>query len=244
MAAQGRKLREGGCQELRLGTILHPQFIKLGSLVRELLDMFPLLQLKLRHGPSSSVVDGIVDGELDAAFSLGERKGADVIQVPLTQLEYCVVGAACAWPDLEHATLEELCEMPWLAAPGTSSQSVLMEKLFRGRPVMPSHVVEVDQETTRICLALEGLGLSLMRRALALRYKREGKMVVWAGQGPSTTLSYIQLASRQDDLVLRALQDLVLRLWSTPQNTIDFESHSPSIEIPFSYDVDIERGAG
>ncbi len=239
--AHGRKLREGGCQELRLGTVLHPQFIRLGRLVRELLENFPLLQLKLRHGLSSNVIDGIVDGELDAAFCVGDCKQPAVSYLPLMQLEYCVVGAASCWPHIEHASLEQLCELPWLAAPQTSSQSVLLERLFKARSVLPSHIVEVDQETTRICLALEGIGLALMRKEMARRFQREGKIVMWSGKGPSTEFSFAYLVERQDDLVLRATRDFVSRLWEVPDNAIDLDSHATSIDIPFSYDP---TGAG
>lgn len=241
IVVEGRKLREGGCQELRLGTVLHPQFIQLGKLVCDLLDTFPLIQLKLRHGPSGNVIDSIVDGDLDAAFYLGHQKGTAISYLPLAELEYCVVGAASWGPQIEGATLERLCELPWLAAPHTSSQSVLLEQLFKGRLVMPPHIVEVDQETTRICLVLEGIGLSLMRKQLAHRYRRQGKVVVWDGKGPSTTLSFVQLAARADDLVLRTTRDIVTRLWKSSDNTVELDP--PSIDIPFPYKVDEAKEA-
>jgi DNA-binding transcriptional LysR family regulator len=241
--AHGRKLREGGCQELRLGTVLHPQFIRLGRLVRELLDDFPLLQLKLRHGPSGNVIDGSVDGELDAAFCVGDLKRTAVSYMHLAWLDYCVVGAASCWPQIEHASLEKLCELPWLAAPQTSTQSVLLEQLFKGRSVMPPQIVEVDQETTRICMILEGIGLALMRKELARRFQREGKVVIWSGKGPTTQFSFAHLADRQDDLVLKRARDLVARLWQTPANAVDFDSRVASVDIPFSYEPAQARGA-
>ena len=241
VVAEGRRLREAGCQELRLGTVLHPQFIQLGKLVRDLLENFPLLQIKLRHGPSGNVIDGILDGDFDAAFYLGHRKESAVSYLPLTEIEYCVVGASSCWPQIEDASLEQLCELPWLAAPATSSQSVLLEQLFKGRSVMPPHIVEVDQETTRICLTLEGIGLSLMRKELARRYQREGKVTSWRGQGPRTELSFVQLVEREGDHLLRTTRDVVSRLWKAPENTIEFDSRAPSIDIPFSYHVDDAR---
>ena len=233
---EGRKLREGGCQELRLGTVMHPQFIQLGRLVRDILEAFPLIQLKLRHSPSGNVIDGIVDGELDAAFCLGHRGDPAVASMPLAELEYCVVGAASCWPQLQSATLEQLCEMPWLAAPATSTQAVLLEQLFKGRAVMPPQIVEVDQETTRFVLMLEGIGLCLMRRELAHRHRRDGKVVVWSGKGPSTTLSFVHLAERREELVLRATTQIVTRLWKSSANTVELGAAAPAIDLPFPYD--------
>jgi DNA-binding transcriptional LysR family regulator len=149
-----------------------------------------------------------------------------------------VVGSASSWPQLEGATLEQLCEMPWLAAPATTSQAVLLEQLFKGRCPMPPNLVEVDQETTRFCLLLEGIGLCLMRKALAWRYRREGKVVVWPGKGPSTTLSFVRLAARQEELVLRATTQILTRLWEARNNTVELDSSAAAIDMPFSYNID------
>lgn len=244
LVAEGRKLREGMCQELRLGTVLHPQFIQLGRLVRELLEAFPLLHIKLRHGISANVIEGILDGELDAAFYLGHQREPTVSYLPLAQLEYCVVGTAAWKARIENATLEQLCELPWLAAPYTSSQSVLLEELFKGRSVMPPHIVEVDQETTRICLVLEGIGISLMRRELAWEFRREGKVAVWSGKGPSTTLSFVHEAVREEEIAIRAVTQIVARLWRPSGETLHLDSLRRSTAMPFSYDVDDSKGGG
>ena len=242
IVAEGRKLRDGGSRELRLGTILHPQFIQLGRLVRELLEAFPLLQLKLRHGPSGNVMDGLFDGELDAAFFVGNTTSRGIASIPLAELEYCVVAGTSWARQLQDATLEQLCELPWLAAPATSSQSALLQQFFKNRAVMPPHVVEVDQETTRICLALEGIGLSLMRRELAMRYRREGKLVVWNGRGPCATLWFVELEASRDDPVLSAARGIVNRLWKDPGNTVDFDSLGALTDMPFKYEVQEQRG--
>src|SRR3972149_3287100 len=143
---EGRKLRDGLCQELRLGTVLHPQFIQLGKLVHQLLEVYPLLHIKLRHGISDSVIEGIKCGDLDAAFFLGNQDEASILYSNLTQLEYCVVGPIAWAKQIENATLEQLSELPWLTAPRTSSQTILLEKLFKGGLVLPANIVEVDQE--------------------------------------------------------------------------------------------------
>jgi DNA-binding transcriptional LysR family regulator len=242
---EGRKLREGGCQELRLGTVMHPQFIQLGRLVSELLETFPLIQLKLQHCPSGNVIDAILDGELDAAFSLAHRHEPRLAYLPLAELEYCVVGSASCWPQLQTATLEQLCEMPWLAAPGTSTQAVLLEQLFKGRAVLPPHIVEVDQETTRFCLVLEGIGLCLMRKELAQQHRRDGKVVVWPGKGPSTTLSFVHLAERRDELVLRATTQIVTRLWNSAANTVELGAPARPADMALPYDPeDAARALG
>ena len=243
MAAEGKKLREGLSQELRLGTVLHPQFIRLGKLVSELLETFPLLQIKLRHGISGNVIEGIMDGDLDAAFYLGHQREPNAYYFPLAQLEYCIVGTSAWAKQIEGATLEQLSELPWLAAPSTSSQSVLLEQLFKGHSVRPSHIVEVDQETTRICLVLEGIGLCLMRKELAWRYRREGKIAIWEGEGPSTTLSFVHETSREDDLAIKTVREIVMRLWSDPRNTVDLDIVAPSTAIPLSHEVDARKGA-
>lgn len=216
VTAQARKLREDGCRELRLGTVLHPRYIKLGAIVSDLQKNFPLIHLRLRHGLSSNVLDGILDQELDAAFCVGDCKRDAIAYVPLAKLNYRIVGSASIYPQIKHMTLERLCELPWLVAPPTSTQAALLEQLFHGSPTKPPRVIEVDQETTRICLVLEGVGLALMRDELAYYYQRSGQLVIWQGRGPSTSLSLAYLEQRKADQILDALKDLVLTHWKSP----------------------------
>ncbi len=209
----GRKLRDELCQELRLGTIMHPRFIRLGPLILRLLELYPLLRIKLHHGVSEGVVESMKTGELDAAFLLGSDPIDDISYIDLARLEYCVVGPAAWAAQIENATLNELSQLPWLGAPTGSSQAMLFSRLFPDPRVQPTKIIEVDQETTMICLVLEQVGMCLMRRELAESFRRARQVSVWPGTGPRATLSFVYETSRATDPAIAATIRAIGEIW-------------------------------
>ena len=55
---------------LRIGTILDPEFTRLGVFLRELVEAAPQIETELRHGMSGSVLAQVLRGELDVGFHL------------------------------------------------------------------------------------------------------------------------------------------------------------------------------
>ncbi len=55
---------------LRIGTILDPEFIRLGVLLKGLLSRNQYLEIVLAHGMSGEVLQRVMDAELDAGFYL------------------------------------------------------------------------------------------------------------------------------------------------------------------------------
>lgn len=62
--------------ELRLGTILDPEFLRLGATLQYLVQHYPKIRPTLRHGMSGSVGRQVRAGELDVGFFLGPRDAA------------------------------------------------------------------------------------------------------------------------------------------------------------------------
>ncbi|MFB1017638.1 MAG: LysR family transcriptional regulator, partial [Burkholderiaceae bacterium] len=61
------QLRGGLC----IGTVIDPEFIRLGSFLGALVQAAPLLAKELRHGMSGNVRDWVMRNEVDAGFFLG-----------------------------------------------------------------------------------------------------------------------------------------------------------------------------
>jgi DNA-binding transcriptional LysR family regulator len=70
VAAQSLKSTVRGT--LRIGTILDPEFTRLGAFLRELVESAPHVATELRQGMSGDVLAQIARGELDVGFYLGE----------------------------------------------------------------------------------------------------------------------------------------------------------------------------
>ncbi|QEI08072.1 LysR family transcriptional regulator [Pigmentiphaga aceris] len=69
--ALGDSLQNTVRGSLRIGTVLNPEFLRLGTCLRQLLERYPHLQTSLRHGMSGWVAAQVQRGELDMGFFLG-----------------------------------------------------------------------------------------------------------------------------------------------------------------------------
>jgi DNA-binding transcriptional LysR family regulator len=210
---RGRKLREELCQELRLGTIMHAHFIRLGPLILRLTELYPLLRIKLHHGFSEGVVDSLKTGELDAAFLLGSDPIEGISYIELAQLQYSVVAPIKWKSDIAKATLSDLSKLPWLGAPAGTSLAMLFTRLFPDPQLRPTKMIEVDQEAAMISLVLEEVGLCLMRLEVAENYRRAKKVVIWPGQGPRATLAFAYETGREKDAAIAATIKIISQVW-------------------------------
>ena len=79
--------------------------------------------------------------------------------------------------------------------------------------------VEADHEAVISSLVVAGLGVSLMREDLAIAAASAGDVVLWSDKRLLTTLSFIYLAEREDEPVIRALRDMLGRVWTHAEQT-------------------------
>src|SRR5258708_23184416 len=57
---------------LTIGTILDPEFLRLGGFLRALVETYPRIETALRHGMSGWVVEGLEARDLDVGFYIGD----------------------------------------------------------------------------------------------------------------------------------------------------------------------------
>src|SRR6266850_3187332 len=59
---------------LRVGTILDPEFTRLGAFLRELVALAPELRPELHQGMSGQVMDALLKGDLDVGYTIGAAR--------------------------------------------------------------------------------------------------------------------------------------------------------------------------
>ena len=210
-----RQLRTEVIGDLLLGTIIDPETLRLGDVLKTLLLIAPGLQPRLKHGISGSILARVSAGELDAGFMLGPVDDPELEATELRCLTYRIVGPS-AWRDrLASAGLKELCCMPWVGTPSGSSQHRLVRDLFEAEGLHFKTVVEADQESSMADLASSGVGLATMREDLAWQAEARGSLTIWRGRKLSCVLSFVHRRARRDEPFLRAAVQAVSRVWST-----------------------------
>jgi DNA-binding transcriptional LysR family regulator len=199
---------------VRVGTVSDPAFIRVGDLLAQAVATSPLLEIELHNEVTGTAFEKVRDGALDASFYYGSLTHPAMAALPLRDVAYRVV-APVAWRDrVEKAAWDEIVAMPWVMTPPVSSHSALAGELFREHGVSPAHRVEADHEAVISSLVVAGLGVSLMREDLAIDAAAAGDIVLWSDKRLQTTLSFVYLAEREDEPVVRALRDVLARVWT------------------------------
>lgn len=199
--------------ELRLGTIIDPESIRLGPLLGALLQFYPHVDVTLLHGISGSALQMLREGQVDACFYLGTLKDTDIAVRQLSLEHYVVVGPA-AWEErLRNAGWAELAAMPWLATPAGSSQYGLVAQMFAERGLGYRTVVQADQEATMLELVQTGVALGLMRERIAAPVLQSGQAVSWQGVRLPCPLSLLYRRSSEDSATLQALLAMLDVVW-------------------------------
>jgi DNA-binding transcriptional LysR family regulator len=197
---------------LAIGTILDPEFIRLGAFLKRLVETYPQLSTQLQHGMSGWVLQQIKNGEFDVGYYLG-TPGKEFHSQTLTSFTYNVVAphgwktrvAGKDWP--------ALAKLPWIWSPPESAHNRLLSKTFAQYKVTPNKVALVDQEPSMLDLVKSGVGLSLVRESIALREAHAHGLVIADTVSLSTDLSFITLGKRKNEPTIAAVFSLLQSLW-------------------------------
>lgn len=197
---------------LAIGTILDPEFTRLGAFLKRLVENHPQLSTQLRQGMSGGVLQQIRNGTLDVGFYLGSP-GKEFHSETLTRFSYHVV-APQGWKNrVAGRDWAALAKLPWIWAPPESAHNRLLTKIFAECKVVPNKVALVDQEPSMLDLVKSGVGLSLVRESIALREAHAHGLVIADAVSVSTELSFITLAKRRNEPTIAAVFAILKTVW-------------------------------
>jgi DNA-binding transcriptional LysR family regulator len=206
---------------LRIGTILDPEFLRLGGFLKQLVETWPHIETALRHGMSGWVLEQIRAGELDVGYYIGHpseddtRDGAAFHALTLTHFQYRVLAPA-GWKDRVKGARDwsTLAALPWIWTPPASAHHRLLSRRFAEAGVKPVKVAEVDQEPSMLDLVKSGVGLTLARDATAIAEAHAHALTIVEGVTVPTQLSFVTLAARQDDPAIAAALKAIEQQWT------------------------------
>ena len=214
---------------LRIGTILDPEFTRLGAFLRQLVEAAPQVDTELRQGMSGEVLAQLARQELDVGFYLGDPNiawskqpqataeqghGAPLFDSRvLTRFAYRVVAPAGWGPQVLGRDWRGLAALPWLATPPASAHHRLLADVFEPLGVEPHRVALVDQEASMLDLVKSGVGLSLVRDSIAIRESQAHGLVIADRASLDCMLSFVCLGARRDIAVVASAWDALRVVW-------------------------------
>lgn len=210
--------------KIRVGTIIDPDFTRLGAFLAELASLAPGLETELVHGVSGDVLGRILRDEIDAGYFLGDVAAAGravdgsletrIHQLTLTRFSYLVVGPPGWEGRMKGKGWPALAQLPWIGTPPASVHNRLLSGIFAEHGVTPNTVAMVDQELSMLAMVRSGVGLSLCRDSLALFEKQTNGIVVSDQVDVPTVLSFITRSSRRTQPSVALALEAISNVWS------------------------------
>jgi len=198
--------------QLAIGTILDPEFTRLGAFLKLLVEAHPQVSTRLQQGMSGWVEQQIRNGHLDVGYFVG-TPARDCHSLTLTSFVYNVVAPQGWRRHVEDKDWKSLASLPWIWSPPESVHNRLLTEVFGQHQANPGKVAMVDQEASMLDLVKSGIGLSLVRDSIALREARAHGLVIANAVSVTTELSFLCLNSRrQEPAIARGFQ-LMQDLW-------------------------------
>jgi len=205
--------------KLSIGTIVDPEFLRLGAFLSRLMARAPQLETELHHGMSGSVLNRIEHGDLDVGFYLappGQGPGKDheaLAWRELTHFVYHVIAPA-GWENrLIDTRWEHLATLPWIVTPQDSAHHRLLKQALAPSGAVPNRVAQVDQEACMLDLVRAGVGLSLARDALAMTERQESGLAVAESIRLPCALSFIWRHDSTNESTVNAALSTLDEVW-------------------------------
>ena len=198
---------------LAIGTILDPEFIRLGPFLKRLVENYPMLSTRLQHSMSGDVLQHLRAGSLDGGYYLGDP-GRDCHFETLTSFTYYVLAPPGWRARVAGKDWPALAALPWIWSPPQSAHNRLLSATFARFDVSPNQVALVDQESSMLDLVKSGVGLSLVRESIALGEAHAHGLVIADSVSLSTELTFITLAKRASEPMIAAVLQLLKAVWA------------------------------
>jgi DNA-binding transcriptional LysR family regulator len=227
-------LKQSQRSRLRVGTILDPEFTRLGPFVRSLVASSQETEIILRHGMNDDLLAQIGKGELDVSYYIDTTPDAssspqphrertiegDKFQLaPLMRYVYRVIAPA-EWSDkVLDKDWADLAGLPWLATPAPSAHRRLLDNVFRPLGSSPKRVGFTDQEEATIDFVESGICLSLARDFVLDRITRKRNFIVADKVSLTCELSFACLASRRQEPAISRAFAAMRTVWDLDQGS-------------------------
>ena len=212
-SAKARQIKGEVSGSVSIATVDDSDFLRLGELLYGLRTALPLIQFRTRLVPADNVIDGIMNGEFDAGFHIGDIDHPDLGLLPLRSIAYLVAGPSSYAGRLSRAGWKDVAEMPWVAPPERTHVARFLRSLFARHGVRANEVVECDQLSAMLDLVRSGLGVGLLREDIALDAVEREEVVLWPHGRIEGRLNFVYKASAEHDPSIIGMLSVLREHW-------------------------------
>ncbi len=196
-----------------LGTISVPIILNLPAVLSQLRQRHQNVGLTIRQNISGHIIEGILDGELDAGFVIGKVNEPRLGVIAVSPVTLCIVGPWAWKAQLEKAGWSQLQTLPWISTPEKCSFTVISRAFFEKHNVSVQTSIVADQEKTLSELVVMEAGIALMREDIALVLQDSKEIYIWPKEKTVSQLCFIWDREKENTPVVQALIETVRDIW-------------------------------
>lgn len=205
---------------LRIGTIVDPEFIRLGRLLSQLGEAHPGITTELVHGISGEILEKLHRRQIDAGFYLTDPAAVDALayeetmQVKqLATFTYRII-APVGWETrVAKADWIELARLPWIGTTSASVHNRLLSRIFADHGCTQNVVALVDHEASMLEMVRAGVGLCLCRETIALDQQHSFGLSLCDTHSVPACLVMFSPKAREADPIVAALFHQLTLIW-------------------------------
>ena len=151
---------------------------------------------------------------MDAGFFFGPCENTADLQLRSLCTTRMALLGPIGWRDrFEHATREELVQLPWIYTTPRCPFFQLQRALFAGMDYELQKTAYVDSEDAIRALVQRGAGIAFLREDDADRAEAAGWGVRWQGEISTIGLSIVWRKNRDQEPLIKALQNVLAKVW-------------------------------
>lgn len=205
---------------LRIGTIVDPEFIRLGRLLSRLGEAHPGITTELVHGISGEILEKLRRRQIDAGFYLTDPETVEAIAADeamqlrvLATFNYRIIAPVGWEARVADADWGALAALPWIGTTAVSVHNRLLGRIFAEHGCVQNVVALVDHEASMLEMVRAGVGLSLCRETIALDQRHSFGLSMCETQSVPACLVMLSPEERKSTPIVAAFFDQLASAW-------------------------------
>ncbi len=200
--------------QLNFGLNATPSFLRVGSLLKELHQTCPGIDLKLETAVTGKIIDALQNHSLAAGYIFDSPPPtAQIATHFLQKVELQIIGPAAWQNKLSTSTWQTLAGLPWITSDYYCPFQSITDAIFQAQGIEIKQNVRVNDENTKLSLVKEEVGMALLVSDECRSSAERGDIVIWETDPIFCDLNFAYLNKRASEPLISALISIVQSIW-------------------------------
>ncbi len=207
---QAEALKSNLAGHLRLGIGSGSSMEPLGRLLTALAEQCPEVEVSLKYGNSTEILEAIQSGDLDGGFYNESGTADESLQTITVSVFRIFLAAPVGLVSKEdQSNWHALAEFPWIHPTSSTCCGRVMDNLLEKQGITPARMISIDSEKVTRTLITGGVGIGLLHEQSALEAESRNEVELLYEAGHSVRVLFAHQRKRDQDPMLEKIQSIL-----------------------------------